>query len=279
MKQNPNENAYDFSIYRLSVSQPGIRIFTTAVAVFNALLLIPDILHLTGRALIAVCVLRSFYSILCVIFAFNLRHFRSFKALSFAVTLAEMMAAGIFLVVFSLYRTPDLLIQILGIMLLILIVFMVPNRFSCMIALSLATALGFLAIAYNLFANADRAQYIAAAIYMAADIAFGAIFALINLKYQRREYASFAELQKLYATDPLTQVGNRIRLEKEAEKWLAFCSRHNLPLSLVIIDIDNMKKINDQHGHLAGDATICELVQTLCPQLRRNDVCVRLGRR
>jgi diguanylate cyclase (GGDEF)-like protein len=68
-----------------------------------------------------------------------------------------------------------------------------------------------------------------------------------------------------------------VRLEKEATKWLSFCSRHNLPLSLVIIDIDNMKHINDQHGHLTGDATICELVQIICGDLRKNDSCIRWG--
>ena len=271
------ENAYDFSNYRLSTAQPGVRVFIVIAGVFNLLLLIPDIINLQGTALIAVWVLRLLYFAVCIAFFFSIGKFRSFKALSLAVTTAELLATAVFLVVFSLYDTPDFMIQLLGIMLLILLVFMVPNRFSYALIVSLLTAIGFLVIAFGRLGWTNPAQYIAAAIYMAAETAFGSVFALIFLNYQRREYQTNTELQKIYATDPLTQVGNRVRLEKEADKWLGFCHRHNLPLSLVIIDIDNMKQINDEHGHLTGDATICELVQTLCSNLRKNDVCIRWG--
>jgi len=270
-------DSYDLSNYRLSASQPGIRAFIVIVGIFNLLLLIPDIINLHDTALIAVCILRLLYTLICTAFFFSIRKFHSFKALSVAVTAAELLAVAVFLAVFSLYSVPDFMIQLLGIMLVILLIFMVPNRFVYALSASLLAAAGFLFIAYKIFGWSDTAQHIASAIYMGAEIAFGSAFALIFLNYQRREYATNTELQKIYATDPLTQVGNRVRLEKEADKWLSFCSRHNLPLSLVIIDIDNMKHINDQHGHLAGDAAICELVQTICGSLRRNDVCIRWG--
>jgi len=156
-------------------------------------------------------------------------------------------------------------------------VFMVPNRLVYALVVSVFAAAGFMAVAIGIFGWQNTTQYIASTIYLGAESALGAAFAVIFLNHQRNEYSARTELLKIYATDPLTQVGNRVRLEKEARKWFSFCDRHNLPLSLVIVDIDNMKRINDEHGHLTGDAAICEMVQTICGDLRRNDVCVRWG--
>lgn len=277
MKQAFTADPYDFSLYRLSVSQPIVRVFSIIVCIFNLTLLIPDIIHLETGKVALVCALRLLFSGACVLLFLRIRKFRTFKALSIAIMALELFAGAVFLSVFALYSQPDFFIQLLGMMVIILVVFMVPNRITCALAVALLSAAGFAAVSFNPYATTDAAQYVAAIIYMLIEITLGFTFAWIFLKYQRREYATRTELQKVYATDPLTQVGNRIRLEKEAEKWLAFCRRHAFPLSLVLVDIDDMKQINDQHGHLTGDATICELVQTICGHLRKNDVCVRWG--
>jgi|AGTN01.2.fsa_nt_gi diguanylate cyclase (GGDEF) domain len=271
------KNPYDSSVYRLSASKPAVRAFTIIAGALNLLLLIPDTIHLRGGAVIAVCALRLLYSSVCAVLFFRVRKFRSFKALFAAVTAMELFAAIVFLLVFGLYSDPDFMIQQLGIMLIILVIFMVPNRLSCTLSASILSAAGYLAVTYSPFADTNTAEYITSAIYLAAEIALGAVFAVTSLKSQQQAYAINTELQKVYATDPLTQVGNRVRLEKESKKWFTYCSRHNLPLSLVLFDIDNMKKINDQHGHLTGDAMICELVQIICGNLRKNDVCIRWG--
>ncbi len=277
MKPAWNETSYDFSVYRLSASQQAVRVFALIVGIFNLTLLIPDLIHIQPAQAALVCALRVLFSAACVLMFFLVRKFRSFKSMSVAIIMMELFAQVVFLAVFSLYPQPDFLIQLLGATVIILVVFMVPNRITCTLGVALLSATGFLAISYDPFAFSNSGQYIAAIIYLFVEIALGFTFAWIFLKNQRREYAARTELQKVYATDPLTQVGNRFRLEKEAEKWLAFCSRHAMPLSLVLLDIDNMKQINDQHGHLTGDATICELVQTICGHLRKNDVFVRWG--
>lgn len=277
MKPAWNETSYDFSAYRLSASQQAVRVFALIIGIFNLALLIPDLYHVEAGRVVLLCAFRLLFSAACLLMFLFMRKFRTFKMLSYAIIAIELFAVGVFLAVFSLYSQPDFLIQLLGAMVIILVILMVPNRLACALIVALLSAAGFLAISYDPFALANPPQYVAAIVYMLVEIALGFTFALIFLIYQRREYAARTELQKLYATDPLTQVGNRVRLEKEAEKWFAFCSRHGLPLSLVLVDIDNMKQVNDQHGHLAGDATIRELVQTICGHLRKNDVCVRWG--
>ncbi len=277
MKTKQPKSTYDLSIYRLSASKPTVRVFTMIADIFNLLLLIPDSIHVKGGSLAIVCAMRVLFSVICTWLFFRMRKFRSFKTLYTVVTIMELFAAIIFIAVFCLYPKPDFMIQLLGIMLLILMIFLTPNRLSCIITVSILSAALYLAVAFKPVALINSAQYIIAAIYLAAEIALGIVFAGMSLISQRNAYAVNTELKKVYATDPLTQVGNRVRLEKESNKWFVYCGQHNLPLSLVLLDIDNMKLINDQYGHLTGDAMICELVQILCDNLRKNDTCIRWG--
>ncbi|MGI5849879.1 MAG: GGDEF domain-containing protein [Christensenellales bacterium] len=169
------------------------------------------------------------------------------------------------------------MIQTLGVFIIIIVVFLIPNLWSNMIMVAVIITAGFFLSAYFNIENLNQTQMIAGIVYLLIEIVLCAIFAFYFNRYQRGEYSTKTELQRIYATDPLTQVGNRIRLEDEAEKWLEFCSRHHLPLSLVLVDVDNMKQINDQYGHLAGDVILYEMAQIMYTQLRKNDVCARWG--
>jgi len=77
--------------------------------------------------------------------------------------------------------------------------------------------------------------------------------------------------------DPLTQVGNRRYFEERANAALARIRRRARPLSLLMIDIDHFKAINDHYGHPAGDDVLRALAATLLASLRAGDVCGRLG--
>ncbi len=78
-------------------------------------------------------------------------------------------------------------------------------------------------------------------------------------------------------TDPLTGLMNRRALSDFAFQAIARARRKSLPLSLVLIDIDHFKKINDQHGHAAGDAVILGVANALLARIRATDACARLG--
>ena len=77
--------------------------------------------------------------------------------------------------------------------------------------------------------------------------------------------------------DQLTGIYNRHYLLDVVEKKMARSRRHGYPLSLIMLDIDHFKSINDQHGHTVGDDVlreIADLLQTLC---RTEDVAARMG--
>ncbi|MBA2646824.1 MAG: GGDEF domain-containing response regulator, partial [Pyrinomonadaceae bacterium] len=77
--------------------------------------------------------------------------------------------------------------------------------------------------------------------------------------------------------DYLTGLSNRRRfrnaLVQEVERW----RRYDVPCALLLLDVDNLKKINDAFGHPAGDLAICHVASALMQHLRDNDTAARLG--
>jgi diguanylate cyclase (GGDEF)-like protein len=79
------------------------------------------------------------------------------------------------------------------------------------------------------------------------------------------------------ATDPLTRLANRAGFRLAAQREIARADRDGVPLSLVLLDLDDFKAVNDTYGHVAGDALLVELARTWQPQLRASDLLARYG--
>jgi|GEM_PF-374840 len=86
-----------------------------------------------------------------------------------------------------------------------------------------------------------------------------------------------AELERLAATDPLTGIANRRRLLLQLEFELDRGQRQQLPLSLILLDIDHFKSINDTYGHPVGDQVLLGLSGWLQRSLRPYDLPARYG--
>lgn len=101
---------------------------------------------------------------------------------------------------------------------------------------------------------------------------------ITELKATQTELESrVRELDILAATDPLTGSGNRRHFLERAEEELARSRRYVLPLAFLMIDVDNFKAINDNHGHYAGDEVLRSMAATLKHALRATDIVGRLG--
>jgi len=84
-------------------------------------------------------------------------------------------------------------------------------------------------------------------------------------------------LKTLSETDPLTLTLNRRRFLEIAQQQLALAARHCYPTSLLLIDFDHFKQINDRHGHAVGDLVLVEstaLIKEIC---RESDALARFG--
>jgi diguanylate cyclase (GGDEF)-like protein len=84
-------------------------------------------------------------------------------------------------------------------------------------------------------------------------------------------------LHRLAVTDPLTGVWNRRHAEQVLTADLAESRRYGAPMSMLLLDIDHFKEINDTHGHLAGDRVLIELTRRLDGNLRASDALTRWG--
>jgi len=85
------------------------------------------------------------------------------------------------------------------------------------------------------------------------------------------------ELMRQASTDPLTGIGNRRHFFELAEHELARCRRERSALSLLLIDIDEFKSINDRWGHDTGDAVLKSMALACKAELRAADVLARVG--
>ncbi len=85
------------------------------------------------------------------------------------------------------------------------------------------------------------------------------------------------ELEELAHHDPLTGIANRRFLEQELARELAQAKRRDAPLSVVTLDLDEFKKYNDEHGHLAGDRLLKSAVSAWVKALRAGDLIARFG--
>jgi diguanylate cyclase (GGDEF)-like protein len=78
-------------------------------------------------------------------------------------------------------------------------------------------------------------------------------------------------------TDPLTGVFNRRYLEQQLEKEASFAKRHDTPLSLAMLDLDNFKEVNDILGHQAGDQVLKDFAALVQRSIRTEDTMGRYG--
>ena len=84
------------------------------------------------------------------------------------------------------------------------------------------------------------------------------------------------ELARLELVDPLTDVPNRRGFFDKLAPWMALARRPGVPTALVLIDLDQFKRVNDSYGHPAGDAVLREVVEVCKRLLRDSDQLARL---
>lgn len=100
----------------------------------------------------------------------------------------------------------------------------------------------------------------------------------ILLKNQSNELQKTNQKLKLLSiSDPLTDLFNRRHFDILLKKEIAFSQRHENSVSLILLDIDHFKKINDQYGHSVGDAVLCAVAKNIQENTRKSDICCRVG--
>ena len=85
------------------------------------------------------------------------------------------------------------------------------------------------------------------------------------------------DLETLAYRDELTGVANRRYALRQLDAMVSRARRHGLDLSVLLIDVDHFKALNDRHGHAAGDAVLRGLADRLAQRVKREDIVARFG--
>ena len=105
-----------------------------------------------------------------------------------------------------------------------------------------------------------------------------AVMRALSHGYLERENARlFAEVQRLANTDGLTGLYNRHRLNEALNLEVERAKRYKHPLSLMLLDLDKFKYLNDSYGHLTGDKILKKVSATIFGQTRKTDFPARYG--
>lgn len=86
-----------------------------------------------------------------------------------------------------------------------------------------------------------------------------------------------SELRRLAVTDPLTGLPNRREIERHLALELDRATRYHRPLSVMMVDVDDLKEMNDEYGHAAGDEALIALARMLQRSIRSTDIGGRIG--
>ncbi|BFM11857.1 GGDEF domain-containing protein [Simiduia litorea] len=98
-----------------------------------------------------------------------------------------------------------------------------------------------------------------------------------TLIYPLRNALQYKDALQAALYDPLTGTGNRVAMDTAVRRELQMSQRYEQPLTLMMIDLDHFKKINDSYGHALGDEVLHEVAQTIMLVARTTDLTFRYG--
>jgi len=214
--------------------------------------------------------------LLFIVIAFAFKHVRSRRILAFISMGATLLAEVIFVEILNRLNT-GMTYGIGGFMFFMFMPLVLFQGFSLRLNLSytfVAAVIPHLLAAIN-FAHGFQNMHYAVLIWPTAVMTMLVQFAFA-LNYLIR-YESESALELASNTDPMTGASNRRHFMPLLRQELIRGHRFNHRASLLMLDIDHFKKINDSYGHPTGDLVICTLADVCRKASRETDVVARLG--
>lgn len=216
-----------------------------------------------------------FLSVSVVIYLY-LKKIDHYRNMADWITVYEIWAVVSFMAILYQYDSLDI-ISCFSVMAITLALYIIPNKMIHAQIVSILFNLAFFLLFAGRITGVDTGMLYRILTYALIFILFGNAEALIANFYRRKQFADRAELLKLYLTDPLTGIYNRVRFDQELKQWIEYCNRYASLLSLVMFDIDDFKKINDSYGHLGGDKILKSIAAIIKNAVRSTDVFARWG--
>jgi diguanylate cyclase (GGDEF)-like protein len=168
-------------------------------------------------------------------------------------------------------------LAILDLVVMISMIFIIPNKFFYKLLVGVVAHIGFFIFAYYTIPDLSSNQFLTGMVYGTCIIL---IIVMTHHKinyFDRVKFLNEKELIILSETDALTGVYNRAKFDSELIKWIKLKKRYDHPISIVLMDFDNFKGVNDRFGHLRGDQILKDSAEIVRENTRETDVFARWG--
>lgn len=103
------------------------------------------------------------------------------------------------------------------------------------------------------------------------------VYSTRSYSFSRGMEEAVRQLRELAAVDPLTGLRNARAYYAECDRFISIAKRANQPYSVLFVDLDHFKRINDTYGHAAGDTVLREVAACLARTVRKSDMVGRIG--
>ncbi|QNO15370.1 GGDEF domain-containing protein [Alkalicella caledoniensis] len=223
-----------------------------------------------------ILVIRSLFLVVSVVVSLAIKKVNNYINLPYMITAYEILAIIGFVVIIGFYESHTVLL-FFSVTVLTLAIYIMPNRpiYSQFIVIFLSMPF-FMFHAKNI-EGIDTTVFLKIIAYYLIMIIYCSIGAYLTNFYKRKQFLDRRELLRVSVTDPLTGIYNRAKFNEEISQWTDNCNRYENIFSLVMLDIDDFKKINDRYGHIIGDSVIQNLATTIQKVIRHTDILARWG--
>ncbi|MFZ7120787.1 MAG: GGDEF domain-containing protein [Eubacteriaceae bacterium] len=236
---------------------------------------IPDYLfvYADNSVFITTLYLRILFFLLVILLYIKTTKIDSFAKLPLWITGAEIACTIVYYNIILMNEEPNLLLKSFDIILIIIIFNIVPNRWIYNVLSSLVALIALIVYSYRI----DYYNFNPGIVYSLLIFVFISLFTYKYEGYRRYNYFIKKQLIDITNTDPLTGIYNRSKLEIEINNKYLDYQENKCPFSLIVFDLDEFKKINDNYGHLYGDEIILELIKVVKISIRSDDIFARWG--
>lgn len=255
-----------------------VRLTILVLALLTFLLVIPEYFIIKdANDFLAAFIINNLIIAALIVLFFKVTWDKDYNSLIYWFTAYEITVGLSLIYIVSRLMSADFMIQIISMIVMILAIFLINNRWLYSIFTSLFLAISYFVFAALLLKNASSSGYQAAVFLTMIIILISSIASYSNNYYKRFHFLNLLELLKMAEYDALTGIYNKAKFNKDYPGLTDRVKQQCGYLSIVMFDIDNFKELNDEYGHLVGDAVLLELADFIQKNIRNSDIFVRWG--
>ena len=267
----------DFMDYEKATNLVIVRILMLVMGIAFALFAISDYLYYgkESRFFISLAY-RGAALLITVVASFLAAAFKRYNRTLLLITLTELAVFAIYLLnLYSQQTHAPAVTHFMSVLILILTVFLIPNRWKNCLFAGLFIITCYLIFCFVFLGQIDSPSIPQQGLYLGICFVFCAIFIYGRENSERKHFAVEKLLESMTITDWLTRINNRRHFEHILGLWIKN-KRHD-PFCLLLFDIDDFKKVNDTFGHKAGDEVLVKTTDIVSSKIRDDDIFARWG--